>query len=90
MVSGNILLSGPTGTIQDGIKVPNDFESIRYDSNGTYLYNYLSPVSYSFLDSVFAAGCSSYMYRGVKDGKYIYWYDTETTPDSVTNIVRVK
>ena len=90
MVTGNIQLTGPGGSVSDGIRVPNDFEGTRYNSSGTYLYNYLSPVSYSFLDSVFAAGCSSYLYRGVKDGKYIYWYDTEATPDSVTNIVRVK
>lgn len=90
IVLGNITLAGPNTAISDGTKSPADFASVRSDYSGVYVYDYLSPESYAWLDSLVSTPCATGMYRGIKNGKYVYWKAGQPVPDSVTNVVKIK
>lgn len=90
MVSGNILLAGPVSAMSQGTKVPNAFNSVRITDNDTYIYDYLFPQAEHYLDSIAFTPCVQALYRGVLNGKYVYWYDNQPVPAGVTNIVKIK
>ena len=90
MVSGNILLAGPVSAMSQGTKVPNEFNSVRTTDNDTYIYDYLFPQAEHYLDSIAFTPCVKALYRGVLNGKYVYWYDGQAAPAGVSNIVKVK
>jgi len=90
MVSGNILLAGPVSAMSQGTKVPNAFNSVRITDNVTYIYDYLFPQAEHYLDSIAFTPCVQALYRGVLNGKYVYWYDGQAAPAGVSNIVKVK
>ena len=90
MVSGNILLTGPVSAMSQGTKVPNAFNSVRITDNDTYIYDYLFPQAEHYLDSIAFTPCVQALYRGVLNGKYVYWYDGQAAPAGVSNIVKVK
>lgn len=90
MVSGNILLTGPVSAMSQGTKVPNAFNSVRTTDNDTYIYDYLFPQAEHYLDSIAFTPCVQALYRGVLNGKYVYWYDNQPVPAGVTNIVKIK
>lgn len=90
IVLGNITLAGHSTAISDGTKSLADFASVRSDYSGVYVYDYLSPESYAWLDSLVSTPCATGMYRGIKNGKYVYWKAGQPVPDSVTNVVKIK
>ena len=90
LVLGNITLGGPSSAIADGNKAADDFSSIRSVYSGLYVYDYLSPETYEWVDSLAMAPCAVGMYRGIKNGKYVYWKAGQPVPDSVTNVVKIK
>lgn len=90
MVSGNILLAGPVTAMSQGTKVPNAFNSVRITDNDTYIYDYLFPQAEHYVDSIVFTPCVKSLYRGILNGKYVYWYDGQTAPAGVTIIVKVK
>lgn len=90
MVSGNILLTGPVSVMSQGTKVPNAFNSVRITDSDTYIYDYLFPQAEHYVDSIVFTPCVKSLYRGILNGKYVYWYDGQTAPAGVTNIVKVK
>lgn len=89
LVEGNIVLSGPNDSIPDGIK-SETFNSIRTETGGIYIYDFLTPAASDYVDSLASIKCANHLWRCVKNGKYAYWYDNQDVPDSCTNIVRVK
>ena len=89
LVEGNIVLSGPSESIQDGTK-SEAFNSVRTTTGGVYVYDYLSPAASEYIDSIAAMKCVEHLWRCVINNKYVYWYDNQEVPAGCTNIVRVK
>lgn len=89
LVEGNIVLSGPSDSIADGIK-SEWFSSIRSTTGSIYVYDYLSPAASEYVDSIAAMKCVEHLWRCVINSKYVYWYDNQEVPAGCTNIVRVK
>lgn len=89
LVEGNIVLSGPSDSIPDGIK-SETFNSVRTTTGGVYIYDYLSPSASEYIDSIAAMKCVEHLWRCVINNKYVYWYDNQEVPAGCTNIVRVK
>lgn len=89
LVEGNIVLSGPSDSIPDGIK-SETFNSVRTTTGGVYIYDYLSPSASEYIDSIAAMKCAEHLWRCVINNKYVYWYDNQEVPAGCTNIVRVK
>lgn len=89
LVEGNIVLSGPSDSIPDGIK-SETFNSVRTTTGGVYIYDYLSPAASEYIDSIAAMKCVEHLWRCVINNKYVYWYDNQEVPAGCTNIVRVK
>ena len=89
LVEGNIVLSGPSDSIPDGIK-SETFNSVRTTTGGVYVYDYLSPAASEYVDSIAAMKCVEHLWRCVINNKYVYWYDNQEVPAGCTNIVRVK
>lgn len=89
LVEGNIVLSGPSDSIPDGIK-SETFNSVRTTTGGVYVYDYLSPSASEYIDSIAAMKCVEHLWRCVINNKYVYWYDNQEVPAGCTNIVRVK
>lgn len=90
LVEGNIVLSGPSDSIPDGIKSQSTFNSVRTTTGGVYVYDYLSPAASEYIDSIAAMKCVEHLWRCVINNKYVYWYDNQEVPAGCTNIVRVK
>lgn len=90
LVEGNIVLSGPSDSIPDGIKSQSTFNSVRTTTGGVYVYDYLSPAASEYIDSIAAMKCVEHLWRCVINSKYVYWYDNQEVPAGCTNIVRVK
>lgn len=90
LVEGNIVLSGPSDSIPDGIKSQSTFNSVRTTTGGVYIYDYLSPAASEYIDSIAAMKCVEHLWRCVINSKYVYWYDNQEVPAGCTNIVRVK
>lgn len=89
LVNGNIILNTPNDSISNGTKHA-DFNSIRSEIGGIYIYDILDSKATTYVDSITSIQCANHLYRCVKNNKYVYWYDNQTTPDSCTNIVRIK
>lgn len=45
---------------------------------------------YEFVDSLLSAEVDVALYRGVKSGKYVYWYSNSPAPEGVKSIVRIR
>lgn len=90
LVEGNIVLSGPSDSIPDGIKSQSTFNSVRTTTGGVYIYDYLSPAASEYIDSIATVKCVEHLWRCVINNKYVYWYDNQEVPAGCTNIVRVK
>ena len=90
LVEGNIVLSGPSDSIPDGIKSQSTFNSVRTETGGVYVYDYLTPAASEYIDSIAAMKCVEHLWRCVINSKYVYWYDNQEVPAGCTNIVRVK
>jgi hypothetical protein len=48
----------------------------------------LDEATYNHLASIACTEVS--LYRGVLNGKYVYWYSTDPEPSGVVNVVRIK
>lgn len=90
LVEGNIVLGGPNDSIPDGIKSQSTFNSVRTETGGVYVYDYLTPAASEYIDSIAAMKCVEHLWRCVINSKYVYWYDNQEVPAGCTNIVRVK
>lgn len=90
LVEGNIVLGGPSDSIPDGIKSQSTFNSVRTETGGVYVYDYLTPAASEYIDSIAAMKCVEHLWRCVINNKYVYWYDNQEVPAGCTNIVRVK
>lgn len=90
LVEGNIVLSGPSDSIPDGIKSQSTFNSVRTETGGVYVYDYLTPAASEYIDSIASMKCVEHLWRCVINSKYVYWYDNQEVPAGCTNIVRVK
>ena len=90
LVEGNIVLGGPSDSIPDGIKSQSTFNSVRTETGGVYVYDYLTPAASEYIDSIAAMKCVEHLWRCVINSKYVYWYDNQEVPAGCTNIVRVK
>jgi hypothetical protein len=89
LVIGNVTAVDNT-SMAVGTYYPDGFKGIRSDYAGLYVYDFLSTENYDWADSMLSAPCSVGMYRGVKNGKYVYWKSGQPVPAGVTNVVKVK
>lgn len=89
-VSGNVTVPDTTAAMASGTYYPDGFEGIRSEYGGLYVYDFLDVSTYEWMDSLLSAPCSSGMYRGIKNGKYVYWKMGDPVPDGVTSVVRIK
>ena len=89
LVTGNVTAVNNT-SMAAGTYYPDGFKGIRSDYAGIYTYDFLSDETYEWADSLLSAPCSVGMYRGIKNGKYVYWKSGQPVPEGVTNVVKVK
>ena len=89
IVTGNVTAVDNT-SMGVGTYYPDGFKGIRSDYGGIYTYDFLSDENYEWADSLLSAPCSVGMYRGIKNGKYVYWKSGQPVPEGVTNVVKVK
>jgi hypothetical protein len=52
--------------------------------------NELDTAGVSFVNGLYNQSCESTLYRGIKNGRYIFWYSPNDIPDGVTNVVRIR
>jgi len=91
VTDGNTVCSSPSTPIADCTRMPNDFSSVRtIYGDSVYSYDFLTPGSASYIDSIVLTPCSRFMYRCTINGKYRYWYSDADIPMGCTNIVKIK
>lgn len=91
VTDGNTACSSPSTPIAECTRMPNDFASVRtIYGDSVYSYDFLTPGSASYIDSIVLTPCSRFMYRCTVSGKYKYWYSDADIPAGCTNIVKIK
>lgn len=91
VTDGNTACSSPSTPIADCTRMPNDFSSVRTTyGDSVYSYDFLTPGSAAYIDSIVLTPCSRFMYRCTINGKYRYWYSDADIPTGCTNIVKIK
>lgn len=91
VTDGNTACSSPSTPIADCTRMPNDFSSVRTTyGDSVYSYDFLTPGSAAYIDSIVLTPCSRFMYRCTVNGKYKYWYSDADIPTGCTNIVKIK
>lgn len=91
VTDGNIACSSPSTPIAECTRMPNDFASVRtIYGDSVYSYDFLTPGSAAYIDSIVLTPCSRFMYRCTVNGKYKYWYSDADIPTGCTNIVKIK
>jgi len=91
VTEGNTACSSPSTLIADCTRMPNDFSSVRTTyGDSVYSYDFLTPGSAAYIDSIVLTPCSRFMYRCTVNGKYRYWYSDADIPTGCTNIVKIK
>lgn len=99
--SGTMAKDTANGTIFDVCKngegllisFNNPITGVRNSSIGYYIVtdgsaDSLDEATYSHLAALACTEVS--LYRGVLNGKYVYWYSTDPEPAGVVNVVRIK
>lgn len=91
VTDGNTACASPATPIADCTRMPNDFSSVRTTyGDSVYSYDFLTPGSAAYIDSIVLTPCSRFMYRCTVNGKYKYWYSDADIPTGCTNIVKIK
>lgn len=91
VTDGNTACASPSTPIADCTRMPNDFSSVRTTyGDSVYSYDFLTPGSAAYIDSIVLTPCSRFMYRCTVNGKYKYWYSDADIPTGCTNIVKIK
>jgi len=91
VTDGNTACSSPSTPIADCTRMPNDFSPVRTTyGDSVYSYDFLTPGSAAYIDSIVLTPCSRFMYRCTVNGKYKYWYSDADIPTGCTNIVKIK
>jgi hypothetical protein len=52
--------------------------------------NELDTAGVSFVKGLYNQSCESTLYRGIKNGRYVFWYSPNDIPEGVTNVVRIR
>ena len=52
--------------------------------------NELDTAGVSFIKGLYSQSCESTLYRGIKNGRYVFWYSPNDIPEGVTNVVRIR
>lgn len=52
--------------------------------------NELDTAGVSFIKGLYNQSCESTLYRGIKNGRYVFWYSPNDIPEGVTNVVRIR
>lgn len=91
VTNGNAMCFGPSTPMEDCIKGVSDYTAVRTTyGDSVYSYDFLTPGSAAYIDSIVLTPCSRFMYRCTVNGKYKYWYSDADIPTGCTNIVKIK
>lgn len=50
----------------------------------------LDTAGVSFVKGLYNYSCERILYRGIRNGRYVFWYSPDDIPTGVTNVVRIK
>ena len=78
------------GTIDTTAKGFPEYLNTKYFVEFAGHESQIDTAAIGMIDDLYNQSCTRELYRGIKNGRYVFWYSPDEIPEGVTNVIKIK